>query len=650
MRLIDISELSRVFADAVRIPPKLSAAEWAETNIILSSDSGTARPGPIRLSKPQRGILEAYSDPNNEKIAIVGGAQVAKTTTSLCMMLYSIANEPNRMMVVTQDEKAAEDISIKRLTPLIRDCPTITGLFSPAKSRDSGNTIYDKSFKGGSVSFVTQGSPSQLRGKSIKYLFLEELSNWGHSSGAEGNPVSLAEQRTNTHKRRKIVANSTPGIKGVCQIEKLWLQSDKREFMVPCHACGTEQVLDWRNADGSYRVKWDLDAAGRPLYHTATYECPHCQARWSDAQRLKNIAKGEWRATAPQGQWIGFRLPTLVSDLTSLERLAAEWDGINGDRFKLQSFINNKLAEWWDESGEKPKLDKLKDRLEEYTPSTLPNDVCFATVGFDTQGDRFEYEVVGWGRLLESWSVDYGVVPYDATDPRAWEFITKLLDARYTRENGTTLRMSACCFDVGGNYTKDVLDKISKLSKPSRKIFAIMGSNKFDAPIWPKLSSQSKLAKKTFYYVGVSQAKNQVYNALNVQPEIDKMNHIQSGKQWLCHFPSHYEPHYFEMLTAEEKRITIDKRTNRTKVEWHKPSGMRNEALDCRVYALAAVYALGYNNPEQIERIYRGLNEKPIEKPQQLPPPPRLNTTGNSFGMNRFNGGFNNGSFGNRWG
>jgi phage terminase large subunit GpA-like protein len=57
-----------------------------------------------------------------------------------------------------------------------------------------------------------------------------------------------------------------------------------------------------------------------------------------------------------------------------------------------------------------------------------------------------------------------------------------------------------------------------------------------------------------------------------------------------CHFPIDYPEKYFLQLTAE-KRTPIKKPNGSTVYEW-KQIRPRNEALDCRVYAMAALYVL----------------------------------------------------------
>jgi phage terminase large subunit GpA-like protein len=79
-----------------------------------------------------------------------------------------------------------------------------------------------------------------------------------------------------------------------------------------------------------------------------------------------------------------------------------------------------------------------------------------------------------------------------------------------------------------------------------------------------------------------------------------------------CHFPLNRERDYFDMLTAERiKARTVHGRAERY---FQKPDGVRNEALDCRAYATAALHALymsGFKLADQAARMKRWSRAKP---------------------------------------
>jgi phage terminase large subunit GpA-like protein len=80
--------------------------------------------------------------------------------------------------------------------------------------------------------------------------------------------------------------------------------------------------------------------------------------------------------------------------------------------------------------------------------------------------------------------------------------------------------------------------------------------------------------------VGVDAAKTALYDRL-------KIREVGPG---YCHFPIGRDQEYFDQLTAEKKYTRYHHGYPRQ--EWRKPPAARNEALDCRVYAYAALHAL----------------------------------------------------------
>ena len=79
-----------------------------------------------------------------------------------------------------------------------------------------------------------------------------------------------------------------------------------------------------------------------------------------------------------------------------------------------------------------------------------------------------------------------------------------------------------------------------------------------------------------------------------------------------CHFPDHYEQEYFDGLTSEEKR---EKRRAGRLVgyEWKKKAEhRRNEPLDCRAYAIAALARLNPNLPRIKARLEKKSDRKSV--------------------------------------
>lgn len=78
------------------------------------------------------------------------------------------------------------------------------------------------------------------------------------------------------------------------------------------------------------------------------------------------------------------------------------------DPGKLKTFVNTTLGETWEEeTGEKLEWEAIAGRREIYK-AEVPARALYLTAGVDTQDDRFEYEITGWGVGEESWVIEYG--------------------------------------------------------------------------------------------------------------------------------------------------------------------------------------------------------------------------------------------------
>jgi phage terminase large subunit GpA-like protein len=118
--------------------------------------------------------------------------------------------------------------------------------------------------------------------------------------------------------------------------------------------------------------------------------------------------------------------------------------------------------------------------------------------------------------------------------------------------------------------------------------------------------------------VNVSIGKEQLYRWLKTSiPDLD------AGEKWpagFCHFPQ-YGKEYFEQLCAEQ--LVMKTRPNGLKQPVWEKRRDRNEALDCRLYAMAAAAALRVDTwpPDRWDSIEQALSVR-----VSAPAPPRTST------------------------
>jgi phage terminase large subunit GpA-like protein len=503
-------------------------------------------------------------------------AQIGATEMINNAVGYYIDQDPAPMLVVQPTLDLAGVWSKDRLAPMLRDTPALRGKVRPSRSRDADNTILHKAFPGGHVSAAGANSAVSLRGRPIRVLFCDEVDGYPPSAGAEGDPISLALKRTRTFWNRKVIYTSTPTCKGLSRIEAAYDASDKRRLWVPCPHCGEPQVLRWAQVDFK---AFGEDEPG--------YICEHCAAAWDESDRLAAIAGGHFRADRPFKGIAGFRLWEIYSPWSSMAEIVDDFKQKKDHREQLRVFVNTTLGETFEEEGEGAEPTGLFARREKYTD--VPLRAVVLTCGVDVHGDRLEYEVVAWAPNLESWGIHFGVIHEDPEKPEAWQRLDRALLKRYPHESGLVMRVSAACIDAGdGKHTEAVL-RFCK-GKQGRRVWAIKGGSGQGRPLWPLRASRSSkrsVGRVPLFVLGVDAGKETLYSRLALEPPSPG-----EPAPGYCHFPLSYDEEYFAQLCAE----TVTTRYSHgfpTRV-WVK-TRPRNEALDCRVYAMAALEGL---NPD----------------------------------------------------
>ena len=590
--------------------PKITVSEWADNYRKLSPES-SSEPGQWRTSRTEyvRGILDAVTDSDVEAVVVMSSAQVGKTEILLNTIGYHIDWDPCPMLVLQPTVDMGSTFSKDRLSNMLRDTVPLQHKVAPSKSRDSENTILHKTFAGGHVSIVGANSPTSLAARPIRVVMLDEVDRYPESAGKEGDPVTLALKRTTTFWNRKAILVSTPTIKNMSRIEAAYEETDKRQFIVPCHHCNTKQALRWG------QVKWDkVDKEYDP--NTARYECVSCGSYWTDAQRWNATKQGEWEATKTPNnpKWVGFHLNELYSPWVQLDEMVARFLEAKRLPENLKAFINTALGETWEEQGESPEPNDLLARCEDYSPDTIPNDVVLLTAGIDTQDDRLEIEVLGWGPEYETWNVDYQIFEGNPAGPAVWQQLNDYLKRTFKREDNRPLRVKSACIDSGGHYTQEVYKWARGYKHDARLVIrAIKGQAGVGRPIINRGKTEAQI-------VGVDSAKERIYNHLGID---------ELGPGY-CHFPLERDAIYFEQLTAEKKITKFNKGFPYT--AWVNANKARNEALDCRVYAHAAYELINPNLPrikasvEKQNPINTNTNTtppKPVAERKNLPHRPK---------------------------
>ncbi|HET8870289.1 MAG TPA: phage terminase large subunit family protein [Aquabacterium sp.] len=578
----------------------MTTTAWATEHRYLSAKAA-AKQGKWKghLTPWVQGIHEALDDPSITKVVCMKSAQVAWTDGVLLNYIgRRVHTDPCPMIVMFAKEGAAKEFEAEKFTPMVEATPVLGDILPITKSRDKNNRWAFKGFPGGFLKLVASNSPSSVKSTPAPVVAVEEPDDCNENVKGQGDTITLLEERTKSFPRRKVIYGGTPTIKGFSRVQQAYEASDQRKFWIPCPDCGEHQVLAWEHVHWTEDSENDHEVFGRVNFESVRYVCQHCGSMWTDAQKNQAVRLGQWRADVPFVGVAGFYINELYSPfagskmalllqkyLTAMHALA------QGDDTKIRSFRNNTEGLPYEYPSETPEAGDVKTRAEDYAERTVPRGGLILTAGVDVQHDRLAVVIRAWGRGEESWLVYWGELFGSTLVPGqgAWADLDKLLTSTFMHASGTELKISAVSIDGSdGNRTEIVHAYV----RPRRhlRFMAVKGAAEttndrreiFSTPRKADVGRRNKPAKHGLdtYIVGTARAKDLILET--------RLGLTGSGPGRI-HWYSSVRPDYWDQLVSEVKAPS---RINRMRKVWTKKAGVRNEALDCEVYALHAARSI----------------------------------------------------------
>lgn len=581
--------IEKTFLKACRPRSRMTGSQWADMYRVIPPGT-SSEPGEWRTSRTPylREPMDAATDKRTETIVLEFSSQTGKSEALLNIIGYYADQEPAPILMLQPTVEMAEAFSKERIDPMFKASPGLFGKLEEGKdgrgtSRKSGDTIRMKQFTGGYLALVGANSPAGLASRPIRVLLCDEIDRYGTTK--EGDPLKLAIQRTTNFHNRKIILVSTPTIKGASKIDDWYQRSDQRRYFVPCPHCGQEFEMSWN------LVKWDKDQRGNALPETARMYCPHCGAQVRGPYKPDGdmLARGRWRPTNPNSRIRGYHINSLCSPWVDLQALVAEFVEANKARGRqgLMEFINLKLGEVWEERGADADFwERLYNRREEYPRNgTLPEGVLILTAGIDVQHDRLECSIYGWGKGRECWGIEHRIIPGAPDRPEPWAALDEILREKRSLSCGAQVEVACACVDSGdGAYSSDVYRYTS--AREPLGVFSIKGRAGLGTP-FINPPSQRNAVGATLFTLGVDSGKAALMARLKLEDTGPGFVHYDRNAS------AGFSENFFLQLTAEVLESKLNS-SGQAVLGWSKIRE-RNEALDCAVYATAAMEIL---NPD----------------------------------------------------
>lgn len=240
--------------------PEIKVSGWADEKRRLSSKA-SSEPGDWQTARTPylREIMDAMTpshpctDGDFMKGTQIGGSEAFYNAIGMIADLT-----PCPIMLVMPTTDTAKRISKQRLAPMIEETPALQAKFSEVRSRDSSNTVLMKDFPGGVLVITGANSGPGLRSMPVRVLLQDEIDAYPDDVDGEGDPVAVADKRTDTYSRAKRFKCSSPKIKGKSRIFRRYSAGSQAKYFVPCPACQREQWLRWPQMRWTFERKTEL--------------------------------------------------------------------------------------------------------------------------------------------------------------------------------------------------------------------------------------------------------------------------------------------------------------------------------------------------------------------------------------------------------
>jgi phage terminase large subunit GpA-like protein len=613
-------------------PPLLTVSEWCDRHRELDARF-SAEPGRWSTSRVPylREVMDAFADPSVGSITLVKCSRIGGSEFLNNCLAYTADARPMPVLYILPSESAVNEEFAGRIRHIFTHGSQRLRAHIPGGTWATTDQI---SLDTMSIYGAWASSAGTLIRRTCGVVVIDEEDNCDNAAGKLGNTRKVASERITTFGYRgKVVSATTPTTEDA-SAWRMYQQSDKRRFHVPCPHCGGYQVLMFPS------VKWPEGATADDieLDDLARYECEHCnepihhrQQRWmvergvwvpecqhiaepldvDDADAVRRaerhgpdrwlpLIEGEPPRTRNRGYWLN----CLISPWRTWSQTAAEFLRSKSDPESLRVFKNSWLAEPWANAVESPD-EKWLDAKAEARTFEVPDESRVILLSADVQGNYLWWLARAWGPGRRSWLVGKGVV---GTFEELYRLAT--VTGWQTSDGGT---QGAYIIGSDSGYRTDEVYEFAE--RPG--VLAIKGNDHGLKPVERSLITSRSSGKDLWLWnVNVSVLKSRLSRHMqaddgvwNLGPAVDDT--------YRSHMSSE---HFVETTTREGKK----------KWAWTPKSQNRaNHLWDCEVYQLALVEILEQSGELHLPsmtmdspRLNMLTLPQPVTTPEGTRPPP----------------------------
>jgi phage terminase large subunit GpA-like protein len=353
---------------------RLTVSDWADRYRRLPI-RGAAEAGQWRTDRVpyMAAVMDAFSDDEVDEITGMFNIQSGKTEAVLNMLGWAIDCEPGPALYSMPRNEDTPYIANERIRPMLEDSPQLAAHITAQKWDLQKQQFYLDTM---TLYFTGSNSAAGFQTKSLRYVVLDDVTEYARYATLKFNPVADAEKRLTTYRGlgAKFVKIGPPGEKHEYMWQS-WLKSNRQKYWMACPACGLRTV--WIPA----RLKVDprLTTADDILKHEDVwYECGGCGEKIREDHKAEIVAGGVWLAAG-----------------------------------LYKTYVNKTLAEPYEEAVEKRDPAELAKYKGSFSRGTVPAEAMLLTAGADYHEDqkgsvRIDYQVRAFAADGRNWVVTVG--------------------------------------------------------------------------------------------------------------------------------------------------------------------------------------------------------------------------------------------------
>lgn len=559
-------------------PPNSHAGQWAESFFHFSPgdpEQGRYRQHRVPWWAP---VFESARHPDVRQVTIVTGSQMSKTTTLMLIIMHRLHHGPRvPCMFVAPSKDLAKSIA-ERMSQAIQDCPPLYAMMEKGRRA----RVLERWFAGVRLGWAWAGSKIQMRSHPVGLAVADEADAFPSDVEGEGHPLVLLAARTKNYVRSLTLVTGTPTVEGVSAIEREWLEGSREILQWQCPHCE-----HWHQPLPAH-MRWPEGADPTTAELQGGMHCPACDERITDDHVSAMRQNARWwpydvqddgtlhpaPALRPYGAHRSYWATGPFSPWQTLahlrHRLCAAYRSRDANHIKAE--LNTFWGVWWQESGERPRWEAVRDHAATYKRGQLPDHTRGLILAVDVQQDRLEWALVAFGANFRKMVVDWGTLWGDPQYDDIWLALGSFQHRKYG-----SLSITRCIVDSGYSPGYDFFQR------PQHRVYEFCRRHYGWAYSYKGYAEQRETVRLSksqrdgiLYLVNASYFKRMIYAEIN-------------STESSLSVPADVTEDYCRQLVSEELIVLPSGR-----LKWRTRRSEPNHQLDCLVMACACAYTLNW--------------------------------------------------------